>query len=59
MGPAYSFKSSKGLIGGIAAAVIIYGNVGSETKCESGYANVDNVCVETCALNPCEELIKI
>ena len=26
-------------------------------KCEANYTNVANVCEETCAGNPCEELI--
>ena len=26
--------------------------------CQTGYANVENVCKETCALGPCKELIK-
>ena len=26
--------------------------------CETGYANVENACEETCARDPCEELIK-
>ena len=36
------------MIGGIIAAVIIYGNTVSETECESGYINVENVCVDMC-----------
>ena len=36
------------MIGGIAAAVIIYGNTVSETECEAGYVNVENVCVDMC-----------
>ena len=27
-------------------------------KCEANYTNVANVCEETCALFPCQELIK-
>ena len=27
--------------------------------CQTGYANVENFCEETCALNPCKEMIKV
>ena len=54
-----NLKSWKGLIGGVVAAIIIYGDPVSDTECGTGYVNVENVCVETCALNPCEELIQI
>ena len=25
--------------------------------CDSGFVNVDNICLETCAMSPCQELI--
>ena len=28
-------------------------------NCQTGYANVENFCQETCELRPCKELIKI
>ena len=31
---------------------------GGICTCQTGYANVENFCEETCALDPCEELIK-
>ena len=43
-----SFKSSKGLIGGIIAAVIIYGDTVPDKECESDYVKVENVCVDMC-----------
>ena len=50
----------KVVIGGIIAAVIIFGDTPSgDTECETGYVKVENVCEETCALGPCKELIKI
>ena len=52
------FKSSKGL-GGIVAAVLIYGNTVSDSECDIGYVKIENVCEETCALDPCKELVKI
>ena len=32
---------------------------GGNCTCDEGYANVENYCEQTCALNPCKELIKI
>ena len=46
------------MIGGVVAAVIIFGDTVSDKECESGYVNVENNCEETCALSPCKELIK-
>ena len=54
-----AYKSSKGLIGGIVAGVVIYGDTVSDTECETGYVKVENVCAETCGLTPCEEMINI
>ena len=31
---------------------------GGISTCQTGYANVENFCEETCELDPCEELIK-
>ena len=31
---------------------------GGNCTCQTGYANVGNFCEETCALDPCKELIK-
>ena len=36
------------MIGGIVAAVIIYGRTVSDTECKAGYAYVGNVCVSMC-----------
>ena len=44
----FFFKSSKGLIGGIVAAVLIYGDTVSDTECEIGYVKVENVCIDMC-----------
>ena len=27
--------------------------------CDDGYVNIRNICEETCALNPCQELINV
>ena len=27
-----------------------------QCKCDSGYIKIENSCVETCALNPCQEM---
>ena len=27
-----------------------------QCKCNSGYIEIENICVETCALNPCQEM---
>ena len=88
----FIFESSKGLIGGIVAAIVIYGDTVSDTECQIGHLKIGNVCIdmcegidcgiggsclsgnctcqtgftdvenfceETCALTPCQELIKI
>ena len=50
----------KVVVGGIIAVVVIFGDTQSgDTECETGYVKIDNVCEETCALTPCQELIKI
>ena len=37
------------MIGGVAAAVIIYGgDTVSDIECESGYVNIENACVNMC-----------
>ena len=43
-----AYKSSKGLIGGIVAAVIIYGGTVPDKECETGFVKVENVCVDIC-----------
>ena len=33
--------------------------ISGNCTCQTDYTNVENYCEETCALNPCQELIKI
>ena len=32
--------------------------IGGKCNCDTGYVEIDNFCEETCADNPCKELIK-
>ena len=32
---------------------------GGICSCQTGYVKIGNICEETCALNPCKELVKI
>ena len=31
----------------------------ADTQCKTGYVRLDGACEETCALDPCKELIEI
>ena len=48
-----NYNLQKAVIGGIVAAAITLSE-----ECKTGYVKVDDVCEETCALNPCQEMIQ-
>ena len=55
-----NYNLQKAVIGGIiAAAITLSGDKKFDSECKTGYVKVDDVCEETCALTPCQELIQI
>ena len=53
------YNLQKAIIGGIvAAAITLSGDKKFDSECKTGYVKVDDVCEETCALNPCQEMIQ-